>query len=66
MAEGLWQVSSVTMVATVPLDVSYPQRTGSGASTPVIGGVCAQIFKKQRPRSEGDLVSSTSAVQGAP
>ncbi|KAJ1472304.1 hypothetical protein T484DRAFT_3440799 [Baffinella frigidus] len=49
------------MVATVPLDGSGPERTGSGASRPVIGGVRAQIFK-QRP-GQGDLMGTVELMK---
>jgi hypothetical protein len=50
------------MVACVPRDGSCLEETGSAASRPVIGGVRAQLFKKGMG-SQGDLVSTTSAIR---
>ena len=45
------------MVATVALEGSCPEEMGSGASRPVIDGVCTP------PELQGELVSATSAMR---
>ena len=49
--------SSVSMVATVALEGSCPEGTGSGASRPVVGEVCTQ------PELQSELVSAKSAMR---